>query len=228
MTGTIDRLNALLTPAGLFVRGGFHCTKRDGVPALSDGTPPATLLLVGNAGPAMWHAFVREADRQVRHPLDSWLTPKIEQAAAAVGARVLLPNVGPPYPPVLDWAARADAVYRSPLGIMIHPDYGLWHVYRAALLFRERLPLPNPDERPSPCDSCARRPCLTVCPADAFKPDRFDVAGCVDHVEGASGQTCRDGGCLARRACPVGRDYAYVPDQQAFHTAAMMRAAKSG
>ena len=30
----------------------------------------------------------------------------------------------------------------SPLGILIHPDWGLWHSYRGALAFRERLDLP--------------------------------------------------------------------------------------
>ena len=38
---------------------------------------------------------------------------------------------------------RAEAVAPSPLGILIHPDYGLWHAYRGALAFAERLALPR-------------------------------------------------------------------------------------
>jgi hypothetical protein len=32
------------------------------------------------------------------------------------------------------------------------------------------------------------------------------------------------GGCLARRACPVGTDYAYDPRQAAFHMTAFLAA----
>jgi hypothetical protein len=222
----LDRLDEMLSKAGLFVRGGFHPDPADGVPPLADGAPARTVLLAGNAGPAMWRAFAAEADRRARHPLDDWLRPRLEAAAAACGAEMLLPNAGPPYPPVLDWAVRAEPVYRSPIGTMIHPDFGLWHVYRAAFLFAARLDLPPRDDRPSPCDSCEAKPCLSVCPADAFRPDRFDARACVGHVESAGGTACRSGGCLARRACPAGRGYRYVPEQQAFHTAAMVRAAK--
>ncbi|MEK9646664.1 MAG: hypothetical protein VW547_14090, partial [Alphaproteobacteria bacterium] len=111
---------------------------------------------------------------------------------------------------------------------LIHPEYGLWHVYRAAFLFAADVALPPRAETPSPCDGCVRKPCLTACPADAFRPDRFDAPACAGHVESADGAACRDRGCLARRACPVGRDYLYPPEQQAFHTAAMVRAVRGG
>lgn len=223
----LDQLNDVLAPHGMFVRGGFHPGREDDVPALPDGGRPGTLLLVGNAGAAMWEAFAADADFSGRDPLDRWLRPRIEAAASAAGAdAVLLPNEGPPYPPVHEWAVRAEPVHRSPVGILIHPEFGLWHVYRAALLFRRRLALPPRPQRPSPCDACDRKPCLAVCPAEAFLPDRFDVRACVSHVESAAGANCRERGCLARRACPVGRDYAYPVRQQAFHAAAMLRAAR--
>ena len=222
----LDRLNTLLEPSGLFVRGGFHPGAADGVPPLSGGQAARTALLVGNAGAAMWQAFRRDGDPDRAHPLDSWLRPRIEATAETAGAEVLFPNDGPPWLPVQGWAVRAEAVSRSPVGIMIHPEFGLWHVYRAVFLFAERLDLPPRADAPSPCETCAKRPCLSVCPADAFRPDRFDAAACVAHVESDGGGACRNGGCLARRACPVGRGYVYPPDQQAFHTAAMLRAAK--
>jgi hypothetical protein len=46
---------------------------------------------------------------------------------------------------------------------------------------------------------------------------------CVGHVESAKGNACTTGGCLARRACPVGRAHAYVPEEGAFHMAAVVR-----
>lgn len=224
----IDKLNDLLKDAGMFVRGGFRPGPADSVPLLADGSPAATVILIGNAGGALWEAFAPRADWTSRHPLDSWLRPEIERIASQVGATPVFTNDGPPFVPLQDWAARAEPVYRSPIGIMIHPEFGLWHVYRAALLFRGEIDLPPRGEAANPCDSCAKKPCLSVCPADAFLPDRFDAAACVGHVDSAAGTTCRTRGCLARRACPVGREYLYGKDQQAFHTAALVAAVKRG
>lgn len=223
----LQRLDGLLRPAGLFVRGGFHPGPADRAPPLEDGAQPGTLVLVGNAGASLWRRFTSDADMAADHPLDRWLRPRIRGAAREAGAEaVVFPEDGPPYPPLQDWAVKGDDVHRSPIGILIHPEFGLWHVYRAALLFRERLALPGRGSGASPCDRCEGRPCLAVCPADAFLPDRFDAASCVSHVESAEGANCLQRGCLARRACPVGRRYRYVPRQQAFHTAAMVRAAR--
>ena len=229
----IDRLNDLFAETGLFVRAGFHPVPEDDVPAMPDGTAAGTVVLIGNAGTDMWDAFgsTRDhaaPDQDVRHPLDSWLRPRIEAVALAAGGHPVFPNGGPPFVPIQNWAARAEPVYRSPIGIMIHPDFGLWHVYRAALLFADRIELPPRDARPSPCDTCTRKPCLSVCPADAFLPDRFDAPACAAHVESAAGANCRERGCLARRACPVGRDFLYGREQQKFHTAAMLAAVKRG
>jgi len=50
----------------------------------------------------------------------------------------------------------------------------------------------------------------------------------VSHVESKDGKNCMNRGCLARRACPVGKEYRYEVAQQAFHTHAMVTAVKSG
>ena len=49
---SVERFTINLANHGLIVRGGFHPTPADGVPG-----DPATLVLVGNVGPAMWQAF---------------------------------------------------------------------------------------------------------------------------------------------------------------------------
>ena len=224
---TLEAIADAIAPAGLIVRGGFHAEPADHVPPLPDGRAVATVVLIGNAGAAMWDAFqASDPDPDQRNPLDSWLKPQIEEAAAAAGAHPIFPNEGPPFVPIQDWARRAEPVHRSPIGLMIHPRFGLWHVYRAALCFAERLELPPREDAPSPCVTCEAKPCLKVCPADAFGPTSFDVEACLAHVEGADGGACREGGCMARRACPVGRDYLYPRPAQEFHTAAFMRAAR--
>jgi len=218
-----------LAGTGLIYRGGFHPGSDDDVPRLQDGKQAGTVLLIGNAGPAMWRAFTDAVpDRTVPNPLDRWLNPILDRLAETVGGTLLLPNRGPDFPPVQDWAMRAEPVYRSPIGILIHPSFGLWHVYRAALLFNKQIALPPRAEAPNPCDTCATRPCLRVCPADAFKPDRFDAQACVSHVDSPAGTKCQERGCLTRRACPVGRDHAYPKEAGAFHMAAVVRAVRAG
>lgn len=224
---TPETIADAIAPAGLIVRGGFHAEPADGVPPLPDGRAAATVVLIGNAGADMWDAFrTSDPDPGQRNPLDSWLKPQIEAVAASAGAHPIFPNEGPPFVAIQDWARRAEPVHRSPIGLMIHPRFGLWHVYRAALCFAERLELPPRDDFASPCETCASKPCLKVCPADAFGPTSFDAEACLAHVEGADGGPCREGGCMARRACPVGREFLYPRPAQEFHTAAFMRAAR--
>ena len=210
--------------AGLLVRGGFHPVPDDGVPVLPDGRAAATVVMVGNAGSALWRAFAAAVPRAAgADPLDGWLRPLLHAAARAVGGHAVRACDGPPYHPFQRWARRAEAVHTSPLGILIHPEYGLWHAYRAAFLFAPHHPVAAPHAAPSPCDGCADRPCLSGCPVGAFVPSGFDAAACLGHVDGPAGGPCRDGGCLARRACPVGRAHAYPPAAGRFHQAAVTR-----
>lgn len=218
------RLAALahaLTPKGLILRGAFHPT--------ADEAPEAgTVVMIGNAGPAQWRAFESAAehtDDADPHPMDRWTRQVVDVAAASVGGRALYPFGGPPYHPFQRWAKRAEAVHSSPLGLLIHPDYGLWHAYRAAVLFEARLALPPADTRASPCETCADKPCLTACPVDAFGAESgYDVPACTAHIRTAAGRDCIEAGCRARRACPVGRAFTYVGAQNAFHMGAFERA----
>jgi ferredoxin len=228
--GAEPRLRALdrgLRRHGLFLRGGFHPEPADALPDLPGGGAVRTVVLAGNAGGALWQAFrASGAPLDRPEPLDRWLEGILRPAAAAAGAQLLLPNQGPPFAALTDWARRADTVFSSPIRILIHPDFGLWHAYRGVFLFAERLALPERGERANPCEACVARPCLRVCPADAFQPDGFDAWACHDHVFSASGEACRTRGCMARRACPVGREHAYPPAAQAFHTAAFVRSVR--
>lgn len=219
----LAEIDRLLGGTGLFVRGAFHPAPEDVVPALDGGRSAATVVLVGNAGKAMWSAFRHDVpDLGGKNPLDNWIDGHLERAAAALGAG-LVHATRKPWPPIQRWALKAGGVYRSPIGILIHPEFGLWHVYRGALLFAARLDLPAPAPRAaSPCESCAKKPCLATCPVDAFQPAGFQALACVGHVESAEGKGCRKGGCLARRACPVGGPNAYPLEEGAFHMAAVV------
>ncbi len=219
MLGRIERAAAA---NGLIVRGGFHPRPSDAVPPLRSGGTVETLVILGNAGPEMWQAFVAACEngpkiRNTPDPLDSWNAAMMKTLADAFGAEPLSPFEGPPYPPFQRWARRAADVYSSPIGMLIHHEYGLWHAYRGALAFGRRLDLPPRPAHPNPCASCADKPCLGTCPVSAFTPSSFDDLACAGHVTSRRGTSCHKRACLARRACPVGREYAYVPAQAEFH-----------
>lgn len=221
-------IDTLLRGQGLIPRGGFHPEERDGVPPLSDGRPTRTLLLAGNAGPGMWQAFsAAPGFHTTPDPLDRWGEDVLNALAAQMNARALFPFGGPPHLPFVAWAKRAEAVAESPLGILVHPDYGLWHAYRGALAFAETIDLPPRDTRPRPCDSCVDKPCLSTCPVGAFTGESYEVQSCAHHIAAPAGAACMENGCGARLACPVGRGYVYSPAQARFHMEAFLRARQS-
>lgn len=222
------RLAELLAPHGLVTRGGFNPDAGDGVPPGPRGEPAGTLVLIGTVGGRHWSAFqCARPHLPADHPLDAWSRQTILAIGVSLGGWPLFPFGGPPHHPFQRWARRAEALEPSPLGILIHTVHGLWHAYRGALAFAERQPLPPPVVAPAPCATCADRPCLAACPVGAFDGKGYDVAACAGHLATPEGAPCMTGGCLARRACPVGREFAYGPDQAAFHMAAFLAARRS-
>lgn len=218
MMVTMAKINAELDRVGLISRGGFFPNDDDQVQKMATGKAAKTVVLAGNAGPAMWTVFKRaRAHAGHQLALDTWTTEVLTQMAQVLGAQVLFPFGGPPFQPFQRWARRAEPVHPSPIGPLIHPRYGLWHAYRGAFLFGEELDLPSTQWTASPCDSCADRPCLTTCPVGALGLDGYDVLACRGHLLGEPGNSCLAGGCLARHACPVGRDFRYGLEQAGFH-----------
>ncbi len=222
-------VEAALRAAGLTPRGGFHPAADDGVPALADGRAAGTLVLAGNVGGSLWQAFSRGREAADEpNALDGWSRRVLSVLAGKFGGHAIFPSDGPPYLPFQRWAQRAEPVHPSPIGPLIHPDHGLWHAYRGALAFGERLDLPPRDTRPSPCESCADKPCLTTCPVGALTDEGYDVPACATHIATEAGADCMEQSCRARRACPVGRDYTYGPEQSRFHMAAFLGALGPG
>ena len=233
LTNVLPAIEKALAESGLLLRGGFQPASDDALPALPDGRPADTLLLLGNAGPAMWRAFsasLEAADGQP-HPLNRWTRHHVDAIAQAAGGVALYPFDVTPVWPFQRWAARVEPVFPSPLGLLIHPQYGLWHAYRAAILVAADLHLPAPAPPPgtmaNPCASCADQPCLTTCPVAAFSTKGYDVPVCASHLALPAGQDCLGGGCLARRACPVGLEFAQAPAQNAFHMQAFFKAVQA-
>ena len=140
------------------------------------------VILIGNAGPGHVPPLRPRARPVPRH---AWTTGRGTSCGALardLDAEAVYPfDMNPPWP-FLTWARRGGAGHVSPLGLNIHPTYGLWHAYRAALLFPVAFDLPPQAPGPHPCETCAAKPCLTACPVSAFDGTSYDVAACARHL----------------------------------------------
>ena len=229
----LDYVISLLEDVGLKFRGGLHPVQKDAVPKLPSGKNTTTLLLVGNVGNSLRQIFsetspnLPRVDGDTASTLDDWSRETLGLVAEKLGGAdncvPLFPFIGPPFLPFLKWAQRAEPVFQSPIGPLIHPDHGLWHAYRGALAFPTYIELPPLIERENPCEKCSEKPCVKACPVQAHAPPQFKLSACISHIKKPEGETCMVGGCMARRACPVGKSGVYTLSQIRFHMRAFQQ-----
>jgi len=207
----IREARALLAPFGLTVFGAFDHERGFG-------------LLSGGIGSSFWPAFSQSAefaDGQ-SDPLDRWTKATLDPLADTLDARAAYP-FGQPFEPFQRWGREATGMEHSPLGLLIHPQYGLWCSFRGAFLFDEGTADAARLVDWHPCDRCVDKPCLSACPVNAFSTGGFDYEGCRTFLATPESTSCRTQGCGARLACPVGQEFAYEEPQQAFHMKAFGR-----
>jgi hypothetical protein len=219
----LAQINQDIRRSGLAPRGALRLVDAERTGDLAE---IATIVLIGMRGREGWSAFAESEEKSDgrAHPLDRWSRRIIDGLARACFARAFYPFVGPPYLPFQTWAMRAEPVHVSPLGALIHREYGLWHSYRGALGFAEPFPIPKIERGASPCEACVARPCLSACPVSAFSSTGYDVETCAAHLAKADGAACLEGGCLARRACPIGEEHRHGAEQASFHMRAFFAA----
>jgi hypothetical protein len=233
---SVELLEQALQAEGLRLRGVCAVVTGDALPPLPGGGPSAALALVGIAGSSFWSRF--KASPEYRDggpdPLDRWSQRIGQSLAARFDGVALFPFQGPPYLPFQQWALRCEPLQRSPLGLLIHPEFGLWHAFRFALALAEQpmgLPAAHGGQgraaQPagvdsSICSRCDGQPCLSTCPVQAFTGSSYRVDDCADWLRQPSGQDCMARGCQARRACPVGSAWRYEDEHAAFHMAAFL------
>ncbi|MEL7428439.1 MAG: ferredoxin [Pseudomonadota bacterium] len=184
-------------------------------------------LLVGNAGPRLWSVFSQSEEYLdgLPDPMNRWTARVLRQISSD---HFLDPPVFPfdePYWPFQRMLAAATGMRQSPLGLFIHPEFGLWQAVRGVLVLPQDRKFVIPDsaladifERQNhPCDVCKTKPCLSACPVDAFDGKSLSVASCHAHLSLDHGPRCMTLGCRARDACPVGSQHRYDSGQVQFH-----------
>ena len=229
-------ITSLATNCGLSVRGGFTVGTDDKVPAFENGAVARSLVLLGNTGSSIWSKFSTSPELQdgLDNPLDRWSKRIGDALATEVGGVAYYPFGGPPYQPFIQWAQKAESLRPSKLGILLHPDYGLWHAYRLAIAFPDELvdvpvdalwdhQVANQPHRHA-CDTCQDQPCYNACPVDAFANDHYDVNRCVRYLDANPRATCNHSGCMARMSCPEAEQYRYVQPHALFHISQFVKA----
>lgn len=191
-----------------------YCPVRpeDGL-SVTDGT----IVLLGPAEPGFWaHVTAQPEWTDGRpDPVDHWSRRTIGRIACDLGAKAVFPFGGPPWRPFYTWALRSGWAWTSPVTLLVHRTQGLMVSFRGAVVLPGALPPAEPER--SPCDSCAGRPCLSACPPGALTGAGYDVPACHDFLDGPAGESCRNGGCLVRRACPISQGYGRLARQSAYH-----------
>lgn len=220
MAGQLEILRHVqsrLDPFGLLVLGSFS----------PEPARARTGVMIGNAGSAMWPVFAAALEQQPAlrssaNPLDDWTRSVLSPLAHEMQAEFRHPSDGPPWQPFQRWARDCGTLFLSPLGLNIHPEYGLWSALRGALILETEI-AGAVSSASHPCDRCEARPCLSACPVGAFRPDGYSTEDCRQEITGPDRAGCMRDACAARRACPVGADWLYEPDHTEFHMAAFRK-----
>ncbi len=189
--------------------------------ALTDSTLAVSgeirIILMGNGGQALWRS-IPSAQWQQADPIDQYSRDTaLEFAGRALAEddyRVIYPGDTPLS--LQQLGSIAGWHTPSPLGIGMHPKWGLWYAYRAVLLTNDPLPEIVSPASPSPCETCSGKPCLSICPAKALSAtSAIDMTACAGHRL-TPRSSCADR-CLARLGCPVATEQRYTLDQIQYH-----------
>jgi hypothetical protein len=169
-------------------------------------------LLIGNHAVdgkhTFWEIFSQspEYGDGMAEPMNRWTERVVGDIARQRGAVALYP-FGQTLWPFQRYAQQATGMKASPLGILIHPEFGLWHAFRALLVFGSDVALSPVEKLIHPCERCIEKPCLSACPVNAFSDTGFAVSACREHLASGDEPRCMALGCRARAACPVGVPY---------------------
>ncbi len=221
---------------GFLILGGFDFSPDEdwgdpGEDGEAEGGAAGSLILVGNAGGAMWAAFRASPEARDGNPdpLDRYTRRCITAVAEPFGLAAVFPFERP-FRPFQQWAMRAGGFSPSPLGVLVHRRFGPWAGFRAALVGEKPLEAYAPgvsfgsedddaaweDEKAGPCPACVEKPCMAACPAKALTPQGYDVPRCLSYLEANPDTSCLSG-CLARVACPHGAAWRQGAEQARFH-----------
>lgn len=192
-----------------------------------------SIVVIGNGGGDFWRAFKGHAaenpgwfDRD--NPLDDFTREIVENQlvmpfqTAGVPCTPVYPFGSGPTLNFMQLATLAGLAGPSIIGVVVHPVYGPWIAFRAALLLDCKIDRPGDACGFEPCPKCSTRSCISACPAGAVSfPSGWNIPTCLTHRVEAHTH-CADR-CHARVACVLGPDQRYPDDELAYHQMRALR-----
>ncbi|MGC1397700.1 hypothetical protein [Candidatus Binatus sp.] len=240
MSSTLDKICRAALPHGLNLVAATTVVRYDAtVKEISRAAPidpdARSIVVIGNGGGALWAALKAHAAGHPGwwnrdNPLDDFTREVVERDIAAPirasGARctTVYPFMSSSATlSFIELSKIAGIAGPSILGVTVHPVYGPWIAFRAALLLDEQLDSPGDALGFDPCPRCTARTCIPACPAGAVSVESgWDIPKCLTHrVEVELDCTPR---CHARAGCVLGPEHRYPDDELAYH---QMRALRS-
>jgi epoxyqueuosine reductase len=240
LSSTLDRIRRAAAPHGLNLVAATPVARYDAVVkefARASAIDPdaRSIVVIGNGGGALWKALKSHAARNPgwwnrENPLDDFTCEVVERDVAAAlrqtGLRctTVYPFTNPGRTlNFIELGKIAGVAGPSILGVTVHPVYGPWIAFRAALLLDEELDSPGDALGFDPCPRCTARTCIPACPVGAVSVDSgWDIPKCLAHrVEVEPDCAPR---CHARARCVLGPEHRYPDDELAYH---QMRALRS-
>ena len=182
-----------------------------------------SIIVFANGGTDLWDAFIKDIEQQPNHltghlhPFDDFVHRLLQEAD---------PN--PPksrrwircaeneetFVDMRPLAQQAGIGNHSHMGMLIHPEYGLWLGIRAILLTTEYIE-PTTVTIQSPCGTCIEKPCISSCIGNAVLQSGWDVQRCAQaHL---SSTKCHHR-CASRLSCPVGITHRHSLIQHQYHS----------
>lgn len=175
-----------------------------------------TIVVLGSGGPTHWNELdePRDPERLASDTDRELAALTVELTERGRACSVVYPNDARPLSFVALGEMAGLGTVSPVVGLLVHPEYGLWVRLRAAILiagetFGHDLPKPVSASF-QPCAECTR-PCVEACPANAYCAiEGADMARCAEHRH--------RGGCAhhcdARHACPIGGPHCFHHDEE--------------
>ncbi|HZJ63336.1 MAG TPA: hypothetical protein VFD36_07400 [Kofleriaceae bacterium] len=224
----LEALRAALEPSGLNLLGVADIAAYDEQAARARRSQAVcagtrSIIVVGNGGPALWHAFLADLERAPEHltrephPLEAFVKREVGRADAVLDgvSRRWMFAVSDSWDQVdlrvLGYLAGLGT--NSRLRLLMNARHGTWLGLRAACFVALDLPAGAPGG-PDLCEGCPA-PCVAACPGKAFPEGHWDVDRCSDYH--LASDDCGER-CHARLACPQGAESRYPPEELHYHT----------
>ncbi|MCO7225244.1 hypothetical protein [Pleionea sp. CnH1-48] len=179
-----------------------------------------SVIVFASGGGALWQSFYNHLSlhrnflKQHEHPLDQFIKNTLSQVDIPSPSRVWrrCSMTDKDFVDFRMLAGVAALGWKSPTGLLIHPEFGLWIGLRLACFTKEKI-APSTLNEPAPCKKC-KQECMSACPASAISHNGWNYKVCFDYHK--SSTDCHQG-CNARVACPVGQAHEYPKLAQYYH-----------